>query len=246
MSQSLRRGLDILGELASGARTLDELAASLGVHKTTVLRLVRTLEEQRFVCRDDQHRCHLGSRLFHVADIGLEQHPIRDVAAIHLRRLARATGGQAVHLAVAEQGHVVYIDKVESTHAVRMYSRIGLPAPLHCTAVGKVLMAALPPRRRDAVVAGLELRSFTPSTITRASALRSQLELVDERGWAEDVAEHEAHVHCIAAPVHDAADRVVAAVSISVPELVLDHAGVVGLLPHLLETTAAIDAEHRA
>lgn len=244
MSQSLSRGLQILGHLGEGGRSLDQLAAEVGVHKTTVLRLLRTLEAERFVRRDADHRYHLGSRLYQLADTTLQQLSVRDIASPHLRRLSRAVGGQAVHLAVLENATAVYVDKVESSHAVRMYSRVGLPAPIHCTAVGKVLLAAFPERQRNAVIADLDLHAFTPHTIVDPDVFRRELDRVAEQGWAEDAAEHEAFINCVGAPVHDAGGRVVAAVSVSVPDVILDHDQVKALVPTLLEATAAIDSDY--
>src|SRR5699024_5250115 len=134
MSQSLTRGLHILGELAATPRSLDELVQTMGVHKTTVLRLLRAMERERFVRRDDQHRYSLGARRFELGTSSLQQHSIRDVALPHLKRLGTRTDGQTVHLAAYEDDRAVYIAKVESTNPVRMYSRIGLSAPLHATA----------------------------------------------------------------------------------------------------------------
>lgn len=246
MSQSLSRGLELLTLLGERSQSLDELADSIGVHKTTVLRLLRTMEEHRFVWHDREHRYHLGARLSAIGDAGIRQQMVKTAAAGHLRDLSNRTGGQAVHLAILEGENAVYLDKVESTHAVRMYSRVGLPAPLHATGVGKVLLAGRSTREREAIVAGLTLTPLTDRTLTTPSALLAELERVAERGWAEDAAEHETFINCIAAGIHDEFGQVVAAVSISVPDVILDHEGVVALLPELLRTVTAIDDVYAA
>ena len=243
MSQSLGRALQILVSLGEGERSLDQLATELGVHKTTVLRLLRTMEAERFVRRDDAHRYRLGSRLFALADVAREQHVVRDVAAPHLRQLNQSTG-QTVHLAAWENGEVVYIDKLDSVRSVRMYSHVGVPAALHCTAVGKVLLAAQPKRQREALMASLDYHAFTPNTITDADTLRDELDGVRERGWAQDKAEHESFINCIGAPVKDRDGRIVGAVSVSVPDVLLNYDQVLELLPDLLATTAAISADY--
>ncbi|WP_040733883.1 IclR family transcriptional regulator, partial [Nocardia tenerifensis] len=143
MSQSLSRALTILVALGEDSRSLDQLATQLGVHKSTVLRLLQTMEAQRFVTHDNQHRYVLGSRLFELANRTLEQRDVRTLARPHLSAL-NADTRQTIHLATYESGDVIYIDKLDATQSVRMYSRIGRPAPLHCTAVGKVLVSALP------------------------------------------------------------------------------------------------------
>ena len=243
MSQSLGRALQILANLGEGERSLDQLATELGVHKTTVLRLLRTMEAERFVRRDAAHRYRLGSRLFALADVAREQHVVRDVAAPHLRELNQKTG-QTVHLAAWDNGEVVYIDKLDSVRSVRMYSQVGVPAALHCTAVGKVLLAAQPERQREALLASIDYHAYTPHTITDPDTLRDELDQVRARGWAQDRAEHESFINCIGAPVADQHGRIVGAVSLSVPDVLLDYGQVLELLPELLATTKAISADY--
>jgi DNA-binding IclR family transcriptional regulator len=243
VSQSLGRALQILTSLGEGERSLDQLAAELDVHKTTVLRLLRTMEAERFVRRDAAHRYRLGSRLFALADLAREQHVVREVAAPHLRELNQKTG-QTVHLAAWENGEVVYVDKLDSVHSVRMYSQIGVPAALHCTAVGKVLLAAQPRRQREALLASIDYRPYTANTITDPDRLREELTLTAQRGWAQDRAEHESFVNCIGAPVRDGDGRVVGAVSVSVPDVLLNYDQVLELLPDLLATATAISADY--
>ncbi|HEU4947058.1 MAG TPA: IclR family transcriptional regulator [Kribbella sp.] len=243
MSQSLARALRILVSLGDGDRTLDQLAAELDVHKTTVLRLLRTMETERFVRRANTHRYFLGSRLFTLADAAREQHVVLEVAAPHLRDLNERTG-QTVHLAAYESGQVVYIDKLDSVQSVRMYSQVGVPAALHCTAVGKVLLAAQPRRQREILLAGIDYHRFTDNTITSPDELREELDRIRAQGWAQDRAEHESFINCIGAPVTADAGRVVGAVSISVPDVLLKYEQVLELLPDLLATTAAIGADY--
>ncbi|BDZ52194.1 hypothetical protein GCM10025867_44350 [Frondihabitans sucicola] len=113
MSQSLARALQLLQALEDGPRSLDELAAGAEVHKTTVLRLLRTLEADRFVVHDEAHRYQLGSRVFELANAALSQRDVRQIARRHLELLNEATG-QTVHLATREGDEVVYIDKLDA------------------------------------------------------------------------------------------------------------------------------------
>lgn len=242
MSQSLARGLRILTDLETGPRSLDEVAGTLEVHKSTALRLLRTLEAERFVRKDTEHRYHLGSALFSLGTSALEHHSVRDAALPHLHELSTTTGGQTVHMAVLENAEPVYIAKVESTHAVRMYSRVGLAAPLHATAVGKVLASELPEGELEAVIARTDFQRFTPNTASNADEFRARLAEVRTRGWAEDAAEHEEFINCIAAPIRDEAGRIVSAVSVSVPRIVLDRDQVRELVPDLLDS--ARDIQH--
>lgn len=241
MSQSLTRGLRLLGELAAEPRSLDQLVETTGVHKTTVLRLLRSLEAERFVRRDEQHRYSLGSRLFELGTSSLRQHTIRDIALPYLKELGSRTGGQTVHLAAYENHSAVYIAKVDSTNPVMMYSRIGLSAPLHATAVGKVLSSELSARELEQALAATDMAAFTAHTITDPTSYRAALAQVRTHGWAEDAAEHEDFINCVAAPVRDAFGRIMAAVSISVPDVILTAERVRALVPQLRETAAAIE-----
>ncbi|MFC5290344.1 IclR family transcriptional regulator [Actinokineospora guangxiensis] len=242
MSQSLDRALTVLAALADGPRTLDQLAESAGVHKTTVLRLLRTLEAHRFVQRTDARHYRLGATLFDLASRAIDQRDVRRLAEPALRELNERTG-HTVHLASYESGEVVYIDKYESKHPVRMYSRIGKRAALHCTAVAKVLVAAFDEDRRAEVAASITYTPMTANTITTQAAYLAELAAVAERGHAIDDAEHEDFIHCVAAPIRDQAGTVLAAASVSVPKVLLDRPGLLALIPDLL---AATDTASRA
>lgn len=242
MSQSLQRALTILTELGEDSKSLEDLATHLGVHKSTVLRLLQTMEAERFVTHDAEHRYRLGSRLFELANRSLERRDVRTLARRHLSELNAFTG-QTIHLAVLESGEAIYIDKLDATQSVRMYSRVGRPAPLHCTAVGKVLVSALPRSQWRAIAEGIEYKKFTERTIASPDAYMAELELVAAQGYAEDHEEHETFVNCVGVPVRDGTGAVVAALSMSVPDMLLDHDQVLALLPRVRATAEAISAE---
>ena len=138
-----------------------------------------------------------------------------------------------MHLASYEDGEAVYIDKYEGRHSVRMYSRIGKRAALHCTAVGKVLVAAMPLPLREKVARSIEYRVLTPNTISTPEAYLEELAKVAERGYAIDNAEHEDFIHCVAAPTRGPGGEVLAAVSMSVPKVLLDFDGLLALVPEV-------------
>ncbi|HEV7906695.1 MAG TPA: IclR family transcriptional regulator [Pseudonocardiaceae bacterium] len=242
MSQSLDRALTLVAQLATGPKTLDELSGVIDVHKSTALRLLRTLESHRFVQREGVHHYRLGTAMFDLANRALEERDVRRSAERALRDLNARTGF-TVHLASYEADEVIYIDKYDSTHPVRMYSRVGRRAPLHCTAVAKVLLADLPETRLREVVDAMEFPKLTANTITDPAAYLAELELVRDRGYAVDDSEHEDFIHCLAAPIRGAGGDVLAAVSMSVPKVVLDFDGLMGHLEDLLETARAASVE---
>jgi DNA-binding IclR family transcriptional regulator len=242
VSGSLGKALQVLNRLGAGPASLDQLAAAVGVHKTTVLRLLRTLAEEHYVFRDGQHRYHLGSRVFELSSRGLEQREVRGLAAPHLVAFNREHG-RTTHLSELSGAEIVYIDKLESHDHVRMASRIGLRAPVHSTAAGKVLVADLPPADLDAVLGAVTFTRATPNTLTTREDFLAELERVSAQGWAQDREENERSINCIGAPVRDASGRAVAAVSVSVPDIVLPYEQLLDLLPDLLAVTENISRD---
>jgi DNA-binding IclR family transcriptional regulator len=242
MSQSVGKALQILIQLGEGPANLDQLAGALDVHKTTVLRLLRTLDEQHFVFRDASHRYHLGARIHELSSRGLDQREVRGIAAPHLIAFNREHG-RTTHLSELVGSEVVYIDKLESHDHVRMASRIGLRAPVHSTAAGKVLLADLPRNELEAIMAELSFPRITPNTIIDREAFLAELAAVSEQGWAHDREENEPSINCIGAPVRSASGRTVAAVSVSVPDIVAGYDELIGLLPALIEVTEHISRD---
>ncbi|MBR8743008.1 IclR family transcriptional regulator [Nocardiopsis sp. MG754419] len=242
MSNSVERALRILVELSEGPTTISELGRRLDVHRTTSLRLLRTLEEERFVRRADDGSYRLGPRMAALAAAALDGLDIRASAARHLAALGR-TCGQTIHLGVLEDGQVMYLDKVESRQAVRMYSHIGALAPLHATGIGKALLAYMSAGERDALLGEAPYPRCTPHTLTDRAALDTVLDRITRQGWSLDDFEHEEYIHCVAAPVFDAAGRVAAAISISAPSMILDRPGLLAFTEDLTATAQAISEE---
>lgn len=243
MSQSVERALRILPLLAGGPAALADVAGELGVHKSTALRLLRTLQEQGMAYRQPNGRYRLGARLFALAAEALEGLDVRAVAHPHLVELGRATG-HTVHLAVHQDDEVLYVDKVDSRRPVRMYSRIGRPVALTVAAVAKVLVADLPEAERQALAARIEYPAYTARSTPGAAAFLRELALVREQGWAADIGGHEESVNCLAAPVRGPGGRAVAALSVSAPGVVADADGLLGLLPLVLRTADTVSREY--
>jgi DNA-binding IclR family transcriptional regulator len=236
VSQSLDRVIVLIDELAQGPKRLGELAKTLDIHKSTVLRTLQTLERHGWVRRQgDPPEFRLGLRLVDLSNSVLADLDVRTVARPSLQRLGELTG-ETAHLAVRDGAEMVYLDKVESVHPVRMYSRIGARAPLHCTGVGKVLLAYTPADQWPR----LELRRYTDRTITSMQELTTTCAEIRRRGWGWDEREHEDTVRCIAAPIFNATDEVVAAVSVSVPTSRLSAKQLRARVPLLLDVVGEI------
>lgn len=195
--------------------SLTQLTQRLGLHKSTVHRLLATLQRGGFVVQDPstgQYR--LGLPLLELGSLVVGSIEIRRVARPYLEEIHRACG-ETIHLAILDEGDVIYIDKLESLRRVRMYSQVGRRAPAHCTGLGKVLLAWLPDPVLSQLLERKGLPAFTPRTITSPGELREHLALTRRRGYAVDAGEHEELVRCAAAPVYDHMGQVAAAVSIA-------------------------------
>ncbi|GAA3031194.1 IclR family transcriptional regulator [Streptomyces glomeratus] len=243
MSQTVDRALSILPLLAEGPADLGQVADRLGVHKSTALRLLRTLHEHGLVYRQSDQRYRLGARLFALAQQAVENLDVREIAHPHLVRLNEECG-HTVHLAVYEENEVLYIDKVDSRYPVRMYSRIGKPVAITVAAVAKLLLADLPEPERRAVVDRLDYPHYTARSTPNAAAYLRELATVREQGWASDLGGHEESINCVAAPVRGADGRVVAAMSVSAPNVVVTADELLTLLPLVRRTADAITREY--
>jgi DNA-binding IclR family transcriptional regulator len=211
--QSLARGLrilDALGESTDGA-TISELAELLGVDKGTASRLVSTLVAYGYAEKDETtHHIFPGSRVVTLSRSVLNRLSLRETAKPYLRDMMEQTG-ECVHLAICSRGKALYIDQVESPATLRVNAEVGTMNPLHCTALGKVLLAFC------GAEIPIELEPYTPATISDPAALRDHLDRVLQRGYAVDDQEFDAGVRCIAAPVYDFRGKGIAAIGISAP-----------------------------
>lgn len=242
MSQTVDRALQILEFLSEGTHDLGEVAGMLGVHKSTALRLLQTLEARKFVKHNADHEYRLGTGMFSLSAVALGNLDIRAIAAPHLRRLAERSQ-QTIHLAAYDGSDVFYIDKYETQKTVRMYSRIGVPAPLFCTGVAKAIIAEQPLRERMRLADGIEFVRHTERTITTPQGYLDELERVRDRGYAIDDREHEDFIHCIAVALPTGSGPATHGISLSAPTITISREALLDLVPLLQEAAAEISSE---
>lgn len=242
MATSVEKALQAITLLAERPMSASELARRLDTHRSTVSRLVRTLEEHRFVRRDPDGTLRLGSFLTTLPAGDLRKQELIDLARPHLDGLGERFG-HTVHLAGLEGAQVVYWDKVESRQVLRMYSTVGAVAPAHATGVGKAILAHLPQDRRERVLGRGDLHAFTDHTLTDRVALDARLAGIAADGWSLDAAEHEDFIHCVAAPVLGPDGSAVAAVSVTAPQVLVSREDLLEMVPDLLEVTIRISHE---
>jgi IclR family acetate operon transcriptional repressor len=232
--QSLERAFDLLEALASGGELgVTELANRTGLVPSTAHRLLHTLTKRGYVTQSPETgRYLLGYKIVEVAS-GIEhrRERLRAVARPHLESIQRATG-ETVNLVVLEADRVVYIDQVEGSRNVRMFTTVGTSVPAHTTGSGKAIMAFGPSDGPSALYGDRELERLTERTLSTLAALEDDFKRIRRRGYALDNEEHEEGVGCVAAPVFDHTGRPCAAISVSGPtaRILHEHSSELGAL----------------
>jgi IclR family transcriptional regulator, KDG regulon repressor len=240
--QSLERAFDLLEALAAGGELgVTELANRTGLVPSTAHRLLHTLTKRGYVTQSPESgRYLLGYKVVEVAS-GLEhrRERLRAVARPHLEGIQRATG-ETVNLVVLEADRVVYIDQVEGSRNVRMFTTVGTSVLAHSTGSGKAIMAFGPPEAPAALYGERELEQLTRRTLTTLAALEDDFKRIRRRGYALDNEEHEEGVGCVAAAVFDHTGRPCAAISVSGPtaRILHEHSSELGAL--LIERAALV------
>ncbi|MDR3070791.1 MAG: IclR family transcriptional regulator [Propionibacteriaceae bacterium] len=216
-SSSVERAFELIGIVAAAGPQgiqLSGLAKRAHLAVSTCHRYATTLLDLAVLDRDAAGNFRLGIGLVALAGRYLEEDSLRATAHPHLVELSQISG-ETVHLGTLAGDHIVYIDKIESDKSVRLVSRIGAQAPLHCTSMGKAILAALPETDRERSIADdNEIR--TPHTLV-GDALREELNLIRTCGWAIDDQENEEGVRCIGAAIISTSGTPVGALSISAP-----------------------------
>lgn len=197
-----------------GAR-ITELADSLGMGKSTVHNHLSTLVHEGYVIQqDEEYRLslqflELGGHLRNRLDI-------YKIAEPEVKQLAEETG-ELANLAVSEQGLITYIDRSKGEQAVDLDTYPGLQAQMHCTALGKVILAHTPRERVESVLDRHGMPRLTANTITNREDLYEELEKIRNDGYAQDHGERLEGLRCIAAPVKSSENEVKGAISVSAP-----------------------------
>ena len=223
--QSVDRALNIVNILKEHPKGLGvtKISHRLDVSKSTAHRLLSSLLLQGFVKQDmENERYQLGLKLIELGEVVSSHLNIRKTAAPYLNQLAETTG-ETVHLVMMDQLEIVYIDKTESEATIRMFSRIGKRAPMHCTGVGKAILAFLPEEKINEVLTERPMTKFTENTITDPTEMKKHLVEIRNRGVAFDLEEHEEGIQCAAAPLFNYHGNVVGGISVAGPMMRVDE-----------------------
>jgi DNA-binding IclR family transcriptional regulator len=215
---TLGKAMDVLDAVAAAPTPLrfTDLLQKIDQPRGTLHRQISNLVEEGLLSLRGDRSYELGIRLLRLASKAWSDNQFRLVAEPHLRRLHDLTG-ETVHLGVLSGSEVIYLDKVEGRQVVRMHSQIGNASPTYCTGVGKAALSALSDEALERRIAALRFHLHTPATLPDADALRREIAEIRRSGVAYDREEHEAGIHCVAAPIHSPSRDFVAGVSVTAP-----------------------------
>lgn len=205
--------MDVLECLArqGEALRLSELTEETGIPKSTLFRILSTLEDRECVIRDeDQKTYRLGMKLWELGNAFLDQSDLHEAAADYMKRLADACG-ESVFLGVWDDGEVVYVRRVESPKSAVVVRKLGQRAPVHCTATGLALLAFRPDEEVEQFFGEQTLEAVNENTTTSPDALRDHLQRIRDTRVAVVDGEYNPALLCVSSPILDDSGRPLAA-----------------------------------
>ena len=239
-SQTIIRGLDVLEAVAAGATSLPALSETLGLNRSTMHRLAATLVAKRYLSFTPRVGYALGPKLLELGFQARAQMSLPRVAREHIEALAAATG-DTVHLGILDGSRALYLDKIAGRQRVEISSRIGELQPLRSTGLGKALiLGETEPRWRELYeYEDREGRRYGVSLETWLTRMRQYA----KAGYALDLEENEDRIRCIAAPVRDAANKIVGAISVSSAAQYMNDARMQDLAADVCDTARNISLD---
>jgi DNA-binding IclR family transcriptional regulator len=230
-----------VAEALTEHRRLSRIAQVTGLPISTVHRILQELVTQGWVREGEERDYMLGPGLLRLAGRAADDSDLARAARPALRALGERSG-YTVHFGVRQGDEAVYVDKLEGRGAYGMRSRIGATLSLHCTAIGKAILAALPEEDVRLIAQRTGLPRRMPRTLTTAEALLANLATVRARGWALDDEENATRVRCIGAVVLDHRGEPIGAVSVSGLSVDLGRVQVARLAPMVVRTAREVSA----
>jgi len=230
--QALDRGLVVLGALASLHKaTLSDLSEHVELPPSSVHRVLATLQKHGFVDFDPgPQEWSIGIGAYQVGASFLNRSNLIEASQKIMRGLMEKTG-ETANLGIADNGDIVFISQVETHHPIRAFFRAGTKSPMHASGIGKAMLAHMPDKAVLKILTQSGQPQFTPHTLTTPEPLLADLRNVSACGYALDNEERYVGMRCIAAPVFNARQEVIAGISISGPTERFSDASIVAIGP---------------
>lgn len=213
-NKTVLKSMDILNLFRNKAKlTLNEIVELSSTPKTSVHRMIGSLEEMGFIRKDNEGKYSLGFVFLEFGELVKERTDLREIALPSMHSLFDKVG-EAVNLVIRDGNESIYIEKLDTIHPVRVYTKIGRRAPLYGGGCSRIILAFLPKKERDEYIQNVQLKQFAKNTITDKNALIKVLEESRKMGYTLSHSELENYSSEIAAPIFDSSNKVIAAISI--------------------------------
>lgn len=244
MSESLKRGVDALMFLASRRSAgVTEIAEALGVNKSTAFRMMETLMPDNIVEKNlDTAQYRLGPAILKLADRYYSSLSAAAVARQHMERLSEVVG-ESVHLCVVSNNRAVVIDQIACAGILMANAKIGSTEPLHCSSVGKCLVAFAPEVRRERMIKEINYEEYTPHTITSEERFLEEIKKIKNNGFAIDNMELSQDVRCVSAPIFNNKGECNYSLGVSGPVSRMTDLKVERIIKEITKTAKKISAE---
>lgn len=237
---SIVRAFQIMEALSNhpSGMTITQLSRMFGLPVSSTSAILNTLHSIGYLVKEDSSFV-LGTRVLEMGNRVLQEMELRKVLEIPLRKLVDRVSITA-HAGILEGTSFVLIEKIEDRGFIKVNTYVGCQCHLHCTALGKTLLAFQEDQRRERLLKRLSLPRFTPNTITDVNHLRREVEKIREQGYAIDDEEEGLGIRCIGAPVFDREGKVLAAISLTGTTSQITMSNLNGLIQEVQTTARAI------
>jgi DNA-binding IclR family transcriptional regulator len=217
---SVIKAIDVIEHLAQSAEDLGvtEISEDLGMGVSATYHLLNTLRECGIIDQDDKtKKFKLSLKLWQIGMKAYSKNNISVIIKPYLKKLKELTG-ETANLTVLDNDHIVYVAQEESDKAIKMFTKTGASAPLHCTGAGKILLAYQNEEKKNNILNNIELKKYTEFTITDKNELIKKLDEIKRQGYGFDEEERNLDVFCVGAPVFGINGEIIGCLSISGPK----------------------------
>ena len=240
--QSVEKACDLLMAFGSSTEELgvSELSRMLGIGKSTVWKLLNTFENKGFIVKNpSSEKYSLSIQFFQVACQYYNQISVNSVVREFMEKLSRKYG-ETIHFAIRDGDEIVYVEKIDGTFNINIYSRIGRRSPIYAPSVGKVILANLGREQIMDILNRSTLKPFTEHTITSKEGMLRELEKIRRQGYAIDEEEYELGIRCVGVALKNIAGAVVGGLSISGTAVRMTDELITEMVADLKDTAAEI------
>lgn len=239
--QSIERALDIIESLSSEEKGLGvtEIADRVGLHKSTVHRLLATLNDRGYVEKNEEGSYQIGLKLIEVVSFFINSLELQTEARPHVAQISTELGLTS-HLGVLDGDQVVYIERMDVYSGVKLYSQIGLRVHAYCSSLGKCLLSNFSKEELYKIMRDCSFTKFTENTISSLDELYEELKDVRKKGYGMDNQEFDMNNRCIGAPIYDYKGEIIAAISASGPPNLLTEERIPSVSEYVMKKAGLI------